>query len=175
MTVIVIPGSQAGVEQSGRPAIPEGRYLAAVVDVEPKLNEKTGSYGMNWSLLVNLGTVEQGWSTELRSVPIKHYTYIGKMENGVVSDTSNGFKTWDMMKALGQNNGVLDTDKSKFRQVVVTIRHEPDDDGNVWPRVNKVLSYEVNNELAPVLQHLAEAAAAEQKPTAPTASAEPEF
>ncbi len=174
MTIITIPGAKEKVEDVGLPAIPEGDFLAIVTSVEQKLNADTGAYGMNWQLLVNTGLIADGWDREARTVALKHYTYIGKLVNGTVSDTSNMFSTAEMMKALNFLNGSIDTEQVPFRQVMVKIVHKPDDDGNKWPRVKKASKYEINGEIAPVLQHLKEAAEASEPANGAT-KAEDEF
>lgn len=157
MTAIAIPGIDNAIEEASKPAIPEGKYLAIVTNVSEKTNSETGSYGLNWDLLVNLSPnfSEDGWDEEARGLPMKHYTYIGKKVKGKVSDTSNAFATAQMLAALGQTSGNFDDADVRFRQIIVQIKHEPDnrnpDSGVLYPRVKRVFRYTVDGEVAPVL------------------------
>lgn len=179
MSVISLGNDFAqAVADVGRPAIAEGTYLAVVEKVEDKLNPETGSYGFNWSLLVNTTPYDPanptGWDTEGRVVPLRYYTWLGYKVNGKLTQTDKAHSGANMLAALGLVSGVVDTEDVKYRQVVVRIKHTPsrNDPDQLWPEVQKALRYRVDDATAPKLAFLAEAAEASAEPEA---QAEAEF
>lgn len=179
MAVIDLGGDFAQtLADAGRPAIPEGTYLAVIEKVEDYLKPETGSYGFNWFLLVNTTPYDpanpSGWDTEGRVVPLKHYTWLGYKVNGKLTQTEKAYNAANMLAALGLTTGLLDTDDVKYRQVIVRVKHAPsrNDPDTLWPEVSKALRYRVDDKIAPVLAYLAEAA---ETPATPEAEAEPEF
>lgn len=165
--VIQLGINNDAIAELTRPPLDKGRYLAAVLKVEPKINEETGSFGLNWTLLVNKdpNSVNEGWNPEAYTIEQRNYTYIGKLEDGKVRDTSKAFSTIHMLKALGvKNMSVLNPDEVKFRQLIIEVDHKPHyldvqngvDDPRMVPEIVKTLSYSVGEEIAPKLENLAD-------------------
>lgn len=116
------------LELANKPSIEPGTYLATVLNVLPKVKDHGthASKGLMWSLVINKDpeAVNDGWNPDAGSVPYQHYTYIGKIVDGRLTDTDKGGMTRDMASALGIE-GSFSLSAVKSRQVVVVVKHEP--------------------------------------------------
>lgn len=135
MTDIFLPDNiDEMVEEAGKPALAEGKYLGVIMGGEPKLTDKGGgvsSYGVNWKILVNKNPLAliEGWDSEAGTMELTYYTYIGKLAGGKLTDTDKGWAFTKMLKILGVS-GVkkLDINPHKFRQIGLVIEHVPGKD-----------------------------------------------
>lgn len=116
------------VELANKPPIEPGRYLATILNVLPKVTDKGthASKGLMWSLVIdkNPEAVTNGWDSEDQSFPYQHYTYIGKIVDGKLTETDKGGQTRDMGSALGLT-GSFGLSAVKFRQIIVIVAHKP--------------------------------------------------
>src|SRR5262249_2784155 len=117
------------IEESGKPALPVGKYLAVIVAGEAKVSENgKNSYGITWQLLINNNpdSFTDGWDTEAGITKVNNfYTYIGKLQNGRLTDTDKGWNFIKMMKFLGVSGKALNISEQKGRQIGVIIEHKP--------------------------------------------------
>lgn len=182
-TPIILPDNlDEMIEEAGKPQLPEGKYLAVITGGEPKLSDNgKNSYGVNWTLLVNKNpdSLEDGWDSEAGTIEVRYYTYIGKYENGRLSDTDKGWAFTKMMRILGVTGKSFNPDDAKFRQIGVIIEHvagkEDRDAMKVNPNhvpdqlylgVKTVTDYIIGTEHAPKLANLAEAYEEQRSATA---------
>lgn len=172
---LVIPDYEQRVEELNRPAIPEGTYLAVITAVSK--HSKRGdeaSKSIKWSLLLNLGSFDDGWDSEGRTLDLfpDYYTPYGR-------DTEEGFKpsnginiTVRVTRALGYTDGSINLDDAVGRTLLVTIKHEQDNrqtpeqaanEGIRWSaRVVSVARYtDKNGVIAPRLDGVVEKTEAE--------------
>lgn len=155
------------IEESGKPALPEGRYLAIIMGGAAKTSENGKlSYGITWQLLVNNNpdSVQDGWDTEAATTALNYvYTFIGTWTDATktrfVSGKKPSFVFTHMMDYLGVSGKAMNPADHKFRQIVVKIKHEPDqrDPDILRLVVGDVYKYIVGEETCPVLANLAEA------------------
>lgn len=175
MAVVILPDNlDEMIDEAGKPALPEGKYLAIIVGGEPKLSENgKNSYGVNWKLLVNTNpnSLTDGWDTEASTLEVNFYSYIGKYAGGRLTDTDKGWLFTKMMKFLGvQGLKSLDTDAHKFRQIGVIVEHVAGKDDReamkadpthvpdqLYVGIKTVFNYIVGEESCPVLAYLADA------------------
>lgn len=113
---------------ANKPPIEPGTYLATILNVLPKVTDKGthASKGLMWTMIINKDpeAVTNGWNPDAGSVNYQHYTYIGKVVNGKLTDTDKGGMTRDMAAALGIT-GSFGLSAVKNRQVLVVVKHEP--------------------------------------------------
>lgn len=174
--------------ESQKPPLDEGKYLAVVLSVAPKTGQPkadgSSSYGLSWELLINTNpdSVVSGWDDEAKTFPYKHYSYIGKLVQGRLTETDKGSGTRDMGNALGLT-GSFGISAVKFRQIVVEVTHVPSfqeqaavaadptyEVERYFVNVAKVRPYVVDGNKAPVLAKLADGVEPEA-PAAPTGEA----
>lgn len=165
---IILPDNMEElIEESGKPALPEGRYLALIIGGEAKTSENGKlSYGVTWQLLVNNNpdSVQDGWDTEAATTAMNYvYTFIGTWtdasKKSFVKGKKPSFVFTHMMDYLGVTGKALNPAEHKFRQIIVKIKHEPDqrDPDTLRLVVQDVYKYIVGEEVCPVLANLAEA------------------
>lgn len=115
------------IELSNKPALEPGKYLATILNVLPKVSDKGthASKGLMWSLVINKdpNAVVNGWNPDAGSLPYQHYTYIGKIVGGRLTETEKGGMTRDMGVALGLT-GSFTLSAVKNRQIIVNVVHE---------------------------------------------------
>ncbi len=115
------------VELANKPPLEPGKYLATILNVVPKATDKGThwSKGLNWSLVINSDpeSVVNGWNPDAKSIPYTHYTYIGKVVDGRLTDTDKGGATRDIGSALGLTGSFV-LSAVKNRQIVVVVKHE---------------------------------------------------
>lgn len=182
-TPIILPDNlDEMIEEAGKPQLPEGKYLAIITGGEPKLSDNgKNSYGVNWTLLVNKNqdSLEDGWDSEAGTIEVRYYTYIGKYENGRLSDTDKGWAFTKMMRILGVTGKSFNPDDAKFRQIGVIIEHvagKEDRDAmkqnpkhvpdQLYLGVKTVTDYIVGTDHAPKLAGMAEAYEEQRSATA---------
>lgn len=187
METIYVPDMKDQQAEMNKPALEVGNYLAVVIGVAPKHNEVKGSYGLNWSLLINTNkeAITEGWDAEARVMPMDFYTYIGKMSNGVVTENKKGsFKTAGMLAAFDVS-GAFNPSQVLHRQVIVKVIHDPSledqeaiaaDPTHVveryFAKVDGSRAYTLDGVKGPVLKNLADAAAESKATDGKTADAE---
>lgn len=165
---IILPDNMEElIEESGKPALPEGRYLAIIIGGEAKTSENGKlSYGVTWQLLVNNNpdSVQDGWDSEAATTAMNYvYTFIGtwtdETHKRFVPNKKPSFVFTHMMDYLGVTGKALIPAEHKFRQIIVKIKHEPDnrDPDTLRLVVQDVYKYIVGEEVCPVLANLAEA------------------
>lgn len=160
------------LELAQRPPLEPGEYLATILAVESKVTDKGthASKGLNWKLVINSDpeAVSNGWNPDARGIPYTHYTYIGKIINGSLTDTDKGGPTRDMALALGID-GSFKLSAVKNRLITVVVIHEPSQDDQIaqrqdptheverwFIRVKKVKSYIVNGIRGPLNDYLSD-------------------
>lgn len=164
------------IEESGKPQLPEGRYLAIIIGGAAKTSENGKlSYGITWQLLVNNNpdSVKDGWDTEAATTALNYvYTFIGTWTDDTqkrfVSGKKPSFVFTHMMDYLGVKGKAMQPSDHKFRQIIVKIKHEPDqrDPDTLRLVVGDVYKYIVGDEVCPVLANLAEAYEEQRSDTA---------
>lgn len=134
--IVILPDDlEAMIEESGKPQLPVGKYLAVITGGEAKVsNNGKNSYGVVWKLLINTNpdSLTEGWDTEAATYSTTTYTYIGKLINGQLSNKEEhkkgGFTFTKLMKMLGVSGKALNIQEHKGRQVGVIVEHVPSKD-----------------------------------------------
>lgn len=185
--IIQLPENFADMlAEAAKPPLDEGKYLAVVLAVAPKTGQPkadgSSSYGLSWDLLINTNpdSVTDGWDAGAKTFPYKHYSYIGKLVQGRLTETDKGAGTRDMGNALGIN-GSFAISAVRFHIVIVEVKHAPSFEDEkalaadptheverYFVKVDKVRPYVVDGVKAPVLASLADS----QEPAAAPADTE---
>lgn len=170
-TIVILPDDlDTMIEESGKPQLPTGKYLAVIAGGEAKVSDNgKNSYGITWKMIVNSNpdSFTDGWDTEAQTIPVNMYTYIGKLVNGRLTDTDKGWAFIKLMKFLGVSGKALNIKEHVGRQIGVVIEHRPGKDDQdamkadptfvpdqLFLGIKTVLSYSIGDDVCPKLSYL---------------------
>lgn len=144
-------------DQMERPAIEPGTYLAVVTGITEHYKEETGSYGLFWELLINRDNSQvETWNGEAKLLPMKSYTYLGKLVNGKLSGLEKAFSAAQAFLSVNIDlkSGSVNLKEQTGKIILVNIKHETRD-GRLWASVARFGKYtNPDGEVAPVLPGL---------------------
>lgn len=169
--IVILPDDlDTMIEESGKPQLPTGKYLAVIAGGEAKVSDNgKNSYGITWKMIVNSNpdSFTDGWDTEAQTIPVNMYTYIGKLVNGRLTDTDKGWAFIKLMKFLGVSGKALNIKEHVGRQIGVVIEHRPGKDDQdamkadptfvpdqLFLGIKTVLSYSIGDDVCPKLSYL---------------------